>query len=115
MSISVPTSKITLILLCPLDVLPLVIYVIPGEPFICVSIGVVVVCSTVLASAPMKLPETETVGGEILGYLATGRFNKAIIPTSTITIEITMAVTGRFIKVSAIIFCLNSFYYQNAK
>src|SRR5665213_1631418 len=97
-SISVPISKITLMLLCPLEVLLLVIYVIPGDPLICVSIGVVVVCSTVCASAPMKLADTATVGGEILGYLAIGRLTNDIAPTSTITIEITIAVTGRLIN-----------------
>jgi len=45
----------------------------------------------------------ETVGGDISGYCAIGRLVIEIIPTSTITIEITIAVTGRFIKVSAII------------
>jgi hypothetical protein len=75
----------------------------PGVPFTCVSIAVVVVCSTVCASAPVKFPEMETVGGEISGYWATGRFINEIIPTSTITIDITIAVTGLFIKVSAII------------
>jgi hypothetical protein len=49
------------------------------------------------------LPDIETVGGEISGYCATGRLINEIRPTSTNTIEITMAVTGRFIKVSAII------------
>ena len=71
--ISVPTSKFTVILLCPLLVLLLLIYVMPGVPFTCVSIAVVVVCSTVCASAPVKLPDIETVGGEISGYCATGR------------------------------------------
>jgi hypothetical protein len=44
----------------------------------------------------------DTVGGEISGYCATGRLISEIIPTSTSTIEMTMAVTGLFIKVSAI-------------
>ena len=64
--------------------------------------AVVVVCSTVCASAPVKLPEMVTVGGVISGYCAMGKIDIEIIPTSTITIEITMAVTGFFIKVSAI-------------
>ena len=65
--------------------------------------AVVVVCSTVWASAPVKLPEIVTVGGVISGYWATGKVVIAIIPTNTITTDITMAVTGLFIKVSAII------------
>ena len=45
--------------------------------------------------------EIETVGGVMSGYCATGKVIMAINPTSTITMEITMAVTGRLIKVSA--------------
>src|SRR3569833_726975 len=74
----------------------------PGEPFTCVSMAVVVVCSTVSASAPVKFPVMFTVGGVISGYCATGKVIIAMIPTNTITMEITMAVTGRLIKVSAI-------------
>src|ERR1041385_4773175 len=51
----------------------------------------------------MKFPEILTVGGVISGYCATGNVVIAISPTNTITIDITIAVTGRFIKVSAII------------
>jgi hypothetical protein len=101
---SVPTLKTALILLCPLEVLLLLIYDMPGVPFICVSIGVVVVSSTDLASAPVKVADIFTVGGVISGYWAIGKVVKDIMPTSTITIEITIAVTGRLIKVSAIIF-----------
>jgi hypothetical protein len=43
------------------------------------------------------------VGGDISGYWATGSFVIEIRPTNTNTIEITIAVTGLFIKVSAII------------
>src|SRR5688500_16002559 len=86
---SVPTSKTTLIVLCPLYVLLLVIYDIPGVPLTCVSIGVVVVCSTVLASAPVKFDEMFTVGGVISGYWAIGKVLNAISPTSIITTEIT--------------------------
>ncbi len=52
----------------PLLVLLLVIYAIPGVPFTCVSIGVVTVCSTVVASAPVNAAEMDTVGGVISGY-----------------------------------------------
>jgi hypothetical protein len=44
-----------------------------------------------------------TVGGVISGYCPIGKFVIAKIPTTTITIDITIAVTGLFIKVSAII------------
>ena len=53
----------------------------------------------------------ETVGGVISGYWATGKFVMAIMPTSTITTDITMAVTGLLIKVSAIIILLFNPYY----
>ena len=75
---------------------------IPGVPFTCVSIAVLVVCSTVCASAPIKFPEIDTVGGVISGYCATGNVVIEIRPTNTITMDTTIAVTGRFIKVSAI-------------
>ena len=101
---SVPTSNTTLIVLCPLEVLLLVMYDMPGVPFTCVSIGVVVVCSTVLASAPVKFEEILTVGGVMSGYWEMGNVLNAISPTSTITTEITIAVTGLLIKVSAIIY-----------
>ena len=68
--------------------------------------GVVVVCSTVWASAPIKLADTDTDGGVISGYWAIGRIDIAMMPTKTITIDMTMAVTGRLIKVSAIIIML---------
>ena len=47
-----------------------------------------------------------TVGGVMSGYWAIGKVVSAIKPTSTITIEITIAVTGLRIKVSAI-----NYYY----
>ena len=99
---SVPTSNTTLTVLCPLEVLLLEIYDIPGVPFTWVSIGVVVVCSTVAASAPVNIPVILTVGGVISGYWAIGKLFIDISPTSTITIEITIAVTGLRMKVSAI-------------
>jgi hypothetical protein len=43
------------------------------------------------------------VGGVMSGYCEMGRVVMAINPTSTITTDTTMAVTGLFIKTSAII------------
>src|ERR1700722_18188684 len=57
--------------------------------------AVVVVCSTVWASAPVKLLVICTVGGVISGYWLTGMFRIANVPTSKMTNEMTMAVTGR--------------------
>ena len=39
-----------------------------------------------------------TVGGAIFGYCATGRLNKAMTPTNTVTIAITDAKIGRSMK-----------------
>ena len=50
---SVPISKVTVMLLAPVQLLLLDINAIPGVPLTCVSMAVVVVCSTVWASAPM--------------------------------------------------------------
>ena len=74
----------------------------------------VVVCSTVCASAPVKLPEILTAGGVISGYCAMGKMDIEISPTNTITIDITIAVTGFFIKVSAIMIWFDqlSFAFQ---
>jgi hypothetical protein len=59
----------------------------------------------------VKVPVTCTCGGVISGYWLTGRFVIAMVPINTITIEITIAVTGLLINVSAIIFnLLNNFY-----
>src|SRR5947207_13129628 len=65
---SAPTLYVAVIELCPLEVLLLCIYAMPGVPFTCVSIGVVTVSSTVCASAPLYVVEMLTVGGEISGY-----------------------------------------------
>jgi hypothetical protein len=92
-----------LILDLPSLVLVLCRYDIPGEPFTWVSIAVVVVCSTVCASAPVKMPDMDTTGGVISGYWAIGRLIIDINPTATITIDITIAVTGLLINTSAII------------
>src|SRR5580693_8008825 len=56
--------------------------------------AVVVVCSTVCASAPVKLLVICTVGGVISGYWLIGIFRIASVPTSKITREMTIAVTG---------------------
>src|ERR1041385_894630 len=102
MLISVPTSKVTVMTLWPLLVLLLDMYDMPGDPLICVSMAVVVVCSTVCASAPVNIPVTLTVGGVMSGYWAIGNVAIAMRPTSTITTDVTMAVTGLFINTSAI-------------
>ena len=54
---STPWLSTTLIDDLPSLVLLLVTYAMPGVPLTCVSIGVVTVCSTVVASAPVKAAE----------------------------------------------------------
>src|SRR5450432_1279821 len=66
----------------------------PGTPFTWVSMAVVVVCSTVCASAPVKLLVICTVGGVIFGYWLMGILKIANPPTNRITIDMTIAVTG---------------------
>src|SRR6185437_7644202 len=91
----------------------LCIYSIPGEPYTCTSTGVATVCSTVNASAPVNCPDICTIGGVISGYCPTGRLKMQIVPTSTNTTDITIAVTGLFKNVLAIIqfLVLNSFKF----
>src|ERR1700712_5679005 len=102
-SILVPILKVTLSCMAPLLVLLLCIYSMPGEPLTCSSIGVAMVCSTVWASAPINCPFTWTTGGVISGYWSIGNSKIHTVPVITNTIEITIAVTGLFIKVLAII------------
>src|SRR6201996_3473610 len=102
-SMSVPILKVTFICIRPLLVLLLCMYSMPGVPFTCSSIGVATVCSTVWASAPVNWPLTCTTGGVISGYWSIGKSKILTVPVITSTMEITIAVTGRFIKVLAII------------
>jgi hypothetical protein len=74
----------------------------PGVPFTCSSTGVATVCSTVCASAPVNCPLTCTIGGVISGYWSIGRLKMQIVPVSTNTMDITIAVTGLLINVFAI-------------
>src|SRR6201999_188677 len=89
---STPMFSVAVIWELPLLALLLCIYAIPGTPLTCVSMAVVVVCSTVCASAPVKLLVICTVGGVISGYWLTGMDRMARLPTSRITREITIAV-----------------------
>src|ERR1700754_1849485 len=87
----------------PVLVFVLCMYSIPGEPLTCSSMGMATVCSTVSASAPVYDPVMDTEGGEIFGYWSTARFRMHTAPDITSTIEITIAVTGLFMNVLAII------------
>src|SRR5438132_8684110 len=103
MSGLVPTCRDTVIFERPSLVLALEIKSIPGVPLICVSNGVVTVCSTVCASAPVNVPVTLIVGGEISGYWLIGKLKIANTPINKMTSDVTIAVTGLRIKLSAII------------
>src|ERR1700742_2718250 len=100
---SVPGLKVTFMVIWPLLVLLLCMYSMPGVPFTCDSTGVATVCSTVCASAPVNWPTTCTIGGVISGYWSIGKRSMDTIPVITNTTDITMAVTGRLMKVLAII------------
>ena len=69
-----------------------------STPFICCSSGVATDCSTVTASAPVKVPFTMIWGGMIDGYCATGRLRIASRPAVTVMIEMTIATMGRPMK-----------------
>src|ERR1700743_2440589 len=87
----------------------------PGTPLTWLSMAVVVVCSTVCASAPVKLLVICTVGGVISGYWLIGIFRIASDPTNKITSEITIAVTGLLRKILEdfiLIFYLLLSYFQ---
>src|ERR1051325_8521510 len=69
-----------------------------STPLICCSIGVATDCSTVCASAPTYVVCTCTSGGAIAGNCDTGRVRTVIVPTRTVSSEITMATIGRLMK-----------------
>src|SRR4051794_4083609 len=73
----------------------------PSTPLICCSIGVATVSATVLAFAPGKAALTMTVGGAISGYCEIGNDTIEMMPTTTVTIEIALAKTGRSMKNNA--------------
>src|SRR5207253_10601035 len=73
-----------------------------STPFICCSSGVATDCSTVTASAPVKVALTMIWGGMIDGYCATGSVRIANRPATTVMIEMTIATIGRLMKKRAI-------------
>ena len=74
-----------------------------STPFICCSSGVATDCSTVTASAPVKVVETMICGGMIDGYCATGRLRIASSPPTSVMIEMTIATMGRLMKKRAMV------------
>src|SRR5512137_2323104 len=69
-----------------------------STPLIFCSRGVATDASTSVALAPTKVVVTWTIGGTISGYCATGRLLSATRPSSTMTMEITIATIGRLTK-----------------
>ena len=62
------------------------------------SAGVATEASTSVALAPTNVVVTWTIGGTISGYCAIGRLCIATAPSSTVTMEITIATIGRLMK-----------------
>src|SRR5436309_3100760 len=69
-----------------------------STPLTSCSMGVATVSASTFGFAPGYRARTTTVGGAISGYCAMGNWNTAIPPTSTMTMEMTAAKTGRRIK-----------------
>src|SRR5579872_1663601 len=69
-----------------------------STPFICCSSGVATACSNVWASAPTYVARIWISGGAMFGNCATGKLRMVSEPTSTRTIEITIATIGRLMK-----------------
>src|SRR5579864_4399198 len=69
-----------------------------STPFICCSSGVATACSNVCASAPTYVATIWISGGAMFGNCAIGKLRTVSEPTSTRTIEITIATIGRLMK-----------------
>src|SRR5215472_14136741 len=69
-----------------------------STPFTSCSMGAATVSATTFALAPGYVAETLTVGGTTSGYCAIGSFWRATRPMITMTIERTVAKTGRSTK-----------------
>src|SRR5262249_4910807 len=76
-----------------------------STPFTSCSIGAATVSATTFALAPGYVAVTFTVGGTTSGYCAIGSFWSATRPMITMTIERTVAKTGRSTKKRANIAC----------
>src|SRR5579871_4546884 len=68
----------------------------------CFSSGVATDDAIVSGLAPGKFAFTTMVGKSTLGRSLTGRYRYAIRPNSTIASEMSVVITGRRIKISAI-------------
>src|SRR6185436_14526281 len=94
----VPGSKVTVICRLPVEDEVELKYDSFSTPESCSSIGAATVRDRVSALAPGYEVVISTVGGAISGYCATASSFADSRPTSTITMAITPANTGRWIK-----------------
>src|SRR5271156_1344179 len=75
-------------------------YIILSTPTTCASIGWATVASTTAEFAPGYMVVTETCGGTISGYCATGIARKANAPAIVVTMAMTIARRGRSTKIA---------------
>ena len=97
-SISVPTSKVTVSLYVPDEDDVELIYIIPSTPFTCCSIGIPTVWAIVSALAPGYIAVTCTVGGVIEGYWSIGSTKSDTPPATRSNNDSTVAKMGRSMK-----------------
>src|SRR4029077_13846666 len=95
---SVPSAKVTLRYICPSLVHCEDMYSMFSTPLTSCSMGEATVSATTCASAPGYVAETFTVGGTTSGYCAIGSAWRATRPMITMTMERTVAKTGRSTK-----------------
>jgi hypothetical protein len=69
-------------------------YVIPGTPFIALSMGVTTALAHTSALAPVYLVVTVTAGGAISGYCVTGNWVSDNKPINKIITDTTIDNTG---------------------
>src|SRR5262249_2829119 len=98
MSRLVPSSKVTSRVIWPSLVEREDMYIMFSTPLTSCSIGVATVSATTLALAPGYDAGTLTVGGVISGYWAIGNLISATRPMMMMTMEMTVAKTGRSTK-----------------
>src|SRR5262249_9059129 len=97
----VALENVTLMLAAPAELDALEKYRRPSTPVSCCSSTWVTLFSTVSADAPGYPAEMLTLGSATSGYCATASASIAARPASMMTIEITLANTGRLAKTLA--------------
>ena len=98
MSMSVPTSNVTVSWYVPDDDDVELMYSMPSTPFTCCSMGIPTVCAMVSALAPGYTAVTCTVGGVIEGYWSMGSTKSEAPPATISNSESTVANMGRSMK-----------------